>query len=113
MNALDSGISGLRAYQTQMDIIANNISNVSTVGFKYSRASFADMLSQTVGSVGGEGSPNHSAQVGLGVRIASINRNFSQGVLESTGQNTDLAIEGDGFFMVNKDGQNYLTRAGN
>ena len=114
MKSLDSGISGLRAFQTKMDVIGNNIANVETTGFKSSDVTFSDMLSQTISSGGGsEDSPNSSAQVGLGVRIAAINRDFSQGGLQSTGRATDLSIEGDGFFMVNNGGQNYLTRAGN
>lgn len=114
MKSLNSGISGLRAFQTKMDVIGNNIANVDTVGFKSSRVTFADMLSQTVNSSGqNENSPQSGTQVGLGVRIASIDRDFNQGGLQSTGRTTDLAIEGNGFFMVNENGRDLLTRAGN
>lgn len=114
MKSLNSGVSGLRAFQTKMDIIGNNIANVETSGFKASNISFSEMLSQEVGSGGGsESAPSASNQVGLGVRIASINRDFSQGGLQSTGRATDMAIEGDGFFMVSEGNQQYLTRAGN
>ena len=114
MKSLNSGVSGLQAFQTKMDVIGNNIANVDTIGFKSSRVSFADMLSQTISSGGGnEDAPQSGAQVGLGVRVASIDRNFNQGGLQTTGKKTDLAIEGDGFFMVNQSGQDLLTRAGN
>ena len=114
MKSLNSGISGLRAFQTKMDVIGNNIANVDTVGFKSSRVTFADMLSQTVNSSGqNENSAQSNVQVGLGVRIASIDRDFNQGGFQSTGRTTDLAIEGNGFFMVNENGRDLLTRAGN
>lgn len=114
MKSLNSGVSGLRGFQTKMDIIGNNIANVETIGFKSSRISFSEMLNQTISSSGGsESAPTSAAQVGLGVRISSISRNFNQGSLQSTGRATDIAIEGDGFFMVSEGEQKYLTRAGN
>ncbi len=114
MKSLNSGVSGLRAFQTKMDIIGNNISNVETSGFKASRISFSEMLNQEVSSGGGsESAPTSGAQVGLGVRISSIDRDFNQGGLQSTGRSTDMAIEGDGFFMVSEGNQQMLTRAGN
>jgi flagellar hook protein FlgE len=113
MKSLNSGVSGLRAFQTKMDIIGNNIANVETSGFKASRISFSEMLNQEIGSGGGsESAPTAGAQVGLGVRIASIDRDFNQGGLQSTGRKTDLAIEGDGFFMVSEGNQQLLTRSG-
>ncbi len=113
MKSLNSGVSALRAFQNKMDVIGNNIANVETTGFKSSDVSFSDQFSQAVGSGGGEDSAFHSAQVGLGVRVASISRDFSQGGLQSTGRKTDLSIEGSGFFMVADGNQNFLTRAGN
>ena len=115
IRSLNSGVSGLRAFQTKMDVIGNNISNVETAGFKSSRVSFAEMMNQRLGRAGGgsESSPQISNQVGLGVRVSSIDRDFSQGALQTTGVGTDLAIEGDGFFMVNDGRQNLMTRAGN
>jgi flagellar hook protein FlgE len=114
MKSLNSGVSGLRAFQTKMDIIGNNIANVETSGFKASRISFSEMLNQEIGSGGGsESAPSASAQVGLGVRISSIDRDFNQGGLQSTGRKTDMAIEGDGFFKVAEGNQEFLTRAGN
>lgn len=114
MKSLNSGVSGLRAFQTKMDVIGNNIANVETTGFKASRISFTEMLNQQVSSGGGSASaPTSGSQVGLGVRIAAIERDFSQGGLQATGRATDMAIEGDGFFMVAEGNQQYLTRAGN
>ncbi|MEX1137484.1 MAG: flagellar hook-basal body complex protein, partial [Balneolales bacterium] len=115
MKSLNSGISGLKAFQTKMDVIGNNIANVDTAGFKSSRVSFSEMLNQQVGSAqGSQDSPQSGSSVGLGVRIAAVQRDFAQGGLETTGRPTDLALEGEGFFMV-KDGggQSMLTRAGN
>jgi flagellar hook protein FlgE len=113
MKSLGSAVSGLRAFQTKMNVIGNNIANVDTPGFKGSDVSFADMFSQSIGSGGGsEDAPNASSQVGLGVNIAAISRDFGHGSLQSTGVDTDLSIKGDGFFIVSNGGQNYLTRAG-
>jgi len=115
IRALNSGISGLRAFQTKMDVIGNNIANVETAGFKSSRVTFSELMNQNMGRSGqaGDSSPQLANQIGLGVRVASIDRDFSQGVMQSTGRTTDLALEGKGFFVVNNQGQNLLTRAGN
>lgn len=115
IKAMNSGVSGLRAFQTKMDVIGNNIANVETVGFKSSRVTFAELMTQRLGRSGqsGDSAPQLSNQIGLGVRVASIDRDFSQGVLNNTGVNTDVAIEGDGFFSVKGESQTYLTRAGN
>lgn len=114
IRSLNSGVSGLRSFQTKMDVIGNNIANVETAGYKSSRVSFSEMMNQNIGrSGGGDSSPQMNNQVGLGVRVSSIDRDFSQGALQTTGRNTDLAIEGSGYFMVNEGGENLLTRAGN
>ena len=115
IRSLNSGVSGLRAFQTKMDVIGNNIANVETAGFKSSRVSFAEMMNQRLGRSGGggESSPQNSNQVGLGVRVSSIDRDFSQGAITTTGVGTDLAIEGDGFFVVSSGNQSLMTRAGN
>jgi len=114
MKSLNSGVSGLRAFQTKMDVIGNNIANVETAGFKSSRVSFSEMLNQTIGSgQGSESSPQASMQVGLGVRISSIDRDFSQGGFQTTGRKTDIALEGNGFFMIKDGNQPLLSRAGN
>lgn len=115
MKSLDSGVSGLRAFQTEMDVIGNNIANVDTTGYKSSRITFAEMLSQQVGGSGtSSGSaPSSGNQIGLGVHVSSIDRNFNQGSLESTGKTTDLALDGNGFFIVRDQNQDLMTRAGN
>ncbi|MCX6640543.1 MAG: flagellar hook-basal body complex protein [bacterium] len=115
MRSLYAGVSGIRNYQTWLDVIGNNIANVNTIGFKSSRATFAEMLTQTLRSAtspgNGFGGVN-PMQIGLGVKIASVDTQFQQGTLESTGNYTDLAIQGDGFFVVTDGIQNYFTRSG-
>ncbi|GAA5522457.1 flagellar basal-body rod protein FlgF [Aliifodinibius salicampi] len=114
IKSLNSGVSGLKSFQTKMDTIGNNIANVDTTGFKSSRVSFSELMNENIGgNSGGESAPSLSNQVGLGVRVASVDRDFSQGTIENTGKTTDLAIEGDGFFVVNNGNQNLMTRAGN
>lgn len=117
MRSLWSGVSGLQAHQVAMDVEGNNISNVNTTGFKYSRADFGTMFSQTVkiatAPTDGRGGSN-PLQIGLGVSVSSTTRIHSQGSVQTTDKNTDVAINGDGFFMVSDDGglTNYLTRSG-
>jgi flagellar hook-basal body protein len=107
MKSLWSGVSGLQAHQIAMDVEGHNISNVNTVGFKYSRANFADMMSQTMkiatspqGDIGGK----NDMQVGLGTNVVSTTKIFSQGSTKNTDKNTDMTIQGDGFFIVSADG---------
>ncbi|HED5989801.1 TPA: flagellar hook protein FlgE [Campylobacter coli] len=117
MRSLWSGVSGLQAHQVAMDVEGNNISNVNTTGFKYSRADFGTMFSQTVkiatAPTDGRGGSN-PLQIGLGVSVSSTTRIHSQGSVQTTYKNTDVAINGDGFFMVSDDGglTRYLTRSG-
>lgn len=117
MRSLWSGVSGLQAHQVAMDVEGNNISNVNTKGFKYSRADFGTMFSQTVkiatAPTDGRGGSN-PLQIGLGVSVSSTTRIHSQGSVQTTNKNTDVAINGDGFFMVSDDGglTRYLTRDG-
>ncbi|EAH4842142.1 flagellar hook protein FlgE [Campylobacter coli] len=117
MRSLWSGVSGLQAHQVAMDVEGNNISNVNTRGFKYSRADFGTMFSQTVkiatAPTDGRGGSN-PLQIGLGVSVSSTTRIHSQGPVQTTNKNTDVAINGDGFFMVSDDGglTRYLTRDG-
>lgn len=114
IKSLNSGVSGLKSFQTKMDTIGNNISNVDTNGFKSSRVTFSELMNENIGgSGGGASAPSLSNQVGLGVRVASVDRDFSQGTIENTGRTTDLAIEGDGYFVVNNGSQDLMTRAGN
>jgi flagellar hook protein FlgE len=108
-SSLFSGISGLSTLGNAMQIIGDNISNVNTVGFKGSRVTFQDVLSQTVATTAG------SAQVGRGTSLADISSTFAQGSFESTDSATDLAIGGEGFFVVrdpNNANNDYYTRAG-
>jgi len=115
LRALYSGITGLRAHQTMVDVTGNNIANVNTAGYKSSGTVFEDTLSQMVNNAGAPGTGmggTNPAQVGLGVRVASILGNFTQGAAQTTGRATDLMMAGDGFFMVRGDGQDLYTRAG-
>jgi flagellar hook protein FlgE len=115
LRSLFSGISGLRAHQQMMDVTGNNIANVNTIGYKSSQAVFQDTLSQMVNAAGapqnGAGGTN-PAQVGLGVRTASIAANFGQGAAQTTGKASDMMIQGDGFFVVRSGGEELYTRAG-
>jgi flagellar hook protein FlgE len=116
MRSLFSGVSGLKTHQTGMDVIGNNIANVNTTGFKSSRATFADMFSQTLtaasagnGDVVGGTNPK---QIGLGSTVASIDLLFTDGSTQSTGKNTDMALQGNGLFVVKQGDQTYYTRNG-
>ena len=115
LRSLYSGISGLRAHQTMLDVTGNNIANVNTAGFKASSTQFQDTLSQmTQGATGpqAETGGSNPAQIGLGVRVAGVTTNFAQGSSQSTGRATDMMISGDGFFVTSKGGQQLFTRAG-
>jgi flagellar hook protein FlgE len=115
LRSLFTGISGLQAHQQMLDVTSNNIANVNTTGFKSSSTVFEDTLSQTIS---GGGAPSaglggtHATQIGLGVQLASTNLNFTQGSNQATGVATNMLINGDGFFVVQKNGQDYYTRAG-
>ena len=115
LRSLFSGISGLRAHQTMLDVTGNNIANVNTTGFKASQVQFQDTLSQVLTNAGaaqnGVGGTN-PAQVGLGVRVAGITTNFQQGAAQLTNRSTDMMISGDGFFVVRKGNEQMYTRAG-
>ena len=115
LRSLFSGISGLRAHQTMLDVTGNNIANVNTTGFKASQTQFQDTLSQVLTNAGaaqdGVGGTN-PAQVGLGVRVAGITTNFQQGAAQLTNRSTDMMISGDGFFVVRKGAEQFYTRAG-
>ena len=116
MRSLYAGVSGLRNHQTKMDVIGNNIANVNTVGFKGSRVTFQDVLSQTVkGASAGNGNRGgtNPMQVGLGMGVASIDTLFTDGSFQPTGKPTDLAIQGQGFFIVTDGTNQFYTRAGN
>lgn len=115
MRSLFSGVAGLKNHQTRMDVIGNNIANVNTIGYKASRVTFEDMLSQTLqgaSSAGnGQGGTN-PMQVGLGSSVASIDTIFTDGSTQSTGKQTDMAISGNGFFILQAGSNEVYTRAG-
>lgn len=115
LRSLYSATSGMAAQQTKLDVAANNIANVATAGFKKSTVQFADTLSQTLKAATGPqadiGGIN-PAQIGLGVKVAAITTQFTQGSAEATGVGTDLMIEGDGFFVIGKGDEVTYTRAG-
>jgi flagellar hook protein FlgE len=106
LNSLYTGISGLNSYGTAMSVIGNNLANVNTVGFKASRITFADIMSQSLSGGAGE------FQIGRGVQINSVVPQFMQGSFESTNSATDLAIGGEGFFLVKDQSGLFYTRAG-
>lgn len=117
--SLDAGVSALNTFSKGIQVIANNISNVNTTGYKGSRAAYADnfsnMLQQAAPSSGtGVGSNLDSLQVGTGVHLAAVAGDFTQGTLTSTGSNADLGISGNGFFRVRDSANNvdYVTRSG-
>ena len=115
LRSMFSAISGLRGHQMMMDVIGNNIANVNTVGFKAGRVNFQDILSQTLHGAtapsGGLGSIN-PAQIGLGMTVAGIDVLQTQGNLQSTGKTTDMAIQGDGFFVESDGANTVYTRDG-
>ncbi len=115
LRSMFSGVTGLRAHQTMMDVIGNNIANLNTVGFKSGRVRFAEQFSQLLqaaspgsGSLGG----TNPIQVGMGTGVSAIDNFFGQGTLENTGLGTDLAIQGDGFFVLGSGQTQQYTRDG-
>jgi flagellar basal-body rod protein FlgG len=118
LRSLYTAATGMEAQQVKMDVIANNLANTGTTGFKRSRAEFEDLLSDTIRSAGppnaAGGAPPSALQVGLGVRTVSTTRSFGQGDMIATHNPLDLAIEGPGFFRVQRpNGEAAYTRAGN
>ncbi|MBP6772038.1 MAG: flagellar hook protein FlgE [Gemmatimonadaceae bacterium] len=116
LRSLYAGVSGLRNNQVRMDVIGNNIANVNTVAFKAGRVTFKEGFAQLLQGAsrppGDQGGIN-PIQIGLGMQIGSIDQIFNQGNLETTGLATDVAIQGDSFFVVRKGNQSFYTRAGN
>lgn len=116
MRSMFAGVSGLRNHQIRMDVIGNNIANVNTMGFKSSRVSFQEVFNQTIRGASapmGQRGGTNPQQVGLGMTVASIDTFQVQGNLQLTGKMTDLAVQGNGFFIMNQDGKRVYTRAGN
>ncbi|MCH5290922.1 MAG: flagellar hook protein FlgE [Treponema sp.] len=115
MRSLYAGVSGLQNHQTRMDVIGNNIANVNTYGFKKGRVDFQDMISQ---QLSGAARPTEELggvnpkEVGLGMSVAAIDTIFTQGNLQSTGVGTDIAIQGNGFFVLKNGDETFYTRAG-
>ncbi|MHB8126799.1 MAG: flagellar hook protein FlgE [Desulfitobacteriaceae bacterium] len=115
MRSLYSAISGLKNHQVKMDVIGDNVANVNTVGYKRSRVSFSTMLSQTMK---GASSPSsiqggtNAIQIGLGTVLGSVDKMMTQGSAQSTGKDTDLMLQGTGFFVMDNGGQIVYTRAG-
>lgn len=115
MRSLYSGVSGLQNHQTRMDVIGNNVSNVNTIGFKKGRVVFQDMISQ---GMRGAARPTEElggvnpVQVGLGMSVAAIDTIHTQGSLQTTGNTTDLAIQGNGFFILRNGAKEFYSRAG-
>jgi flagellar hook protein FlgE len=115
MRSLWAGVSGLTNHQTRMDVLGNNIANVNTTGFKKGRVTFQDMLSQTLS---GAAKPTEEVggvnpqQVGLGMMVSTIDTIHIQGALQSTGVMTDVALQGNGFFILNQGEKSFYTRNG-
>lgn len=116
MRSLYSGVSGLQGFQQEIDVVSNNIANVNTTGFKGSRVTYAtnfsqilDMSRRATDNTGG----TNPKQIGYGIRVASIDKLMNQGSFQNTGKKTDLAIQGEGFFILSNGQRQYYTRAGN
>src|SRR5512138_1052741 len=116
MASLYAGVSGLKNHQVKMDVIGNNIANVNTIGFKAGRVNFQEALVQSYRGAGRPTSVSggtNPLQLGLGMQVATIDNLFQQGGLETTGQITDMAIQGSGFFVLGDNNNNrFYTRAG-
>jgi flagellar hook protein FlgE len=106
LTSLYTAISGMNASGTELSVIGDNIANMNTVGFKGSRVTFGDVLSQSLSGASG------AAQIGRGVLVTSVQPQFAQGSFESTANALDLAVDGDGMFLVNDGTSRYYTRAG-
>jgi flagellar hook protein FlgE len=116
MRSLFAGVSGLRNHQVRMDVIGNNVANVNTVSFKAGRVTFKEGFAQLLQGASrppGDHGGINPIQVGLGMQIGSIDQMFTQGNIETTGVATDVAIQGDSFFVVAKGNQHFYTRSGN
>jgi len=118
VQTLYTAATGMQSLESKLDVIANNLANVGTVGFKRDRANFEDLLYQTEIAPGGEDAAGNQSPTGvyygLGSRVSSVQTNFEQGSFQNTGKQLDLAIAGEGFFQVtDPSGEIYYSRAGN
>ncbi|MBI4299972.1 MAG: flagellar hook protein FlgE [Chloroflexi bacterium] len=119
LRSMFAAISGLKNHQTFLDVIGNNLANVNTVGYKASRVTFQDILSQTMrGASGGEQGTStgvggtNAIQIGLGMALAGVDNIFTAGQLEATNNSNDLALQGDGFFVLTDGSRNFYSRDG-
>lgn len=115
LRSMFSSVVGLRAMQTRMDVIGDNIANVNTPGFKASRVTFSDLFAETLRGASAPGGTTGGAnpmQIGLGTNLASIDQVMTAGTMQLTGRNTDMAIQGGGFFVVTKGAERFFTRSG-
>lgn len=116
IRSMSSALSGLRTHQAMLDVVGNNISNVSTPGFKTSNVVFEDVLSQTLRGAGAPGNTfagTNAAQIGMGVRLVGTSQQMTQGALQRTNRANDMAIQGDGFFVTEVNNERFYTRSGN
>ena len=117
MRSLWTAATGMSAQQTNMDVIANNLANSNTTGYKASRGNFEDIMYQTIVSPGADSSTSSKVptgiQIGMGTRTVSVDKMFQQGNFTETDNKLDLAIQGNGFFKVLRGSQEVYTRAGN
>ena len=103
LRSMYSGISGLKNFQTKLDVVGNNIANVNTFGYKKGRVTFKDLVSQSGGSSSGAGGNvcgTNPKQVGLGASMSTVDNVYNQGALQNTGRVRDVGISGEGFFQV-------------
>jgi flagellar hook protein FlgE len=120
LNSFNSGVAGIKTFSKSLEVIGDNIANVNSTGFKTSRVTNQDSFSETLkfssagGGAGGAGGGTNAMQIGTGSSVASINQQFTQGALTTTGSPADLGITGSGFFQVidPSDSTTYVTRAG-
>jgi flagellar hook protein FlgE len=115
-NSLITGVTGLRVNQQMLDVVGNNLANSNTTGFKSQRVRFGDLVYQTLNQAATSSSPNvggiNPLQIGLGAKVAAIDSNLAQGSLESTNNDLDMAIQGNGYFVANNGLVDQYTRAG-
>ncbi|HWH33280.1 MAG TPA: flagellar hook-basal body complex protein, partial [Egibacteraceae bacterium] len=115
LRSMFAAVSGLRSHQTMMDVVGNNVANVNTAGFKSSRTTFQDALNQVIrgsSAVSDDRAGTNPMQIGLGSQVTAVDQVFGQGSIQLTGRNTDLAIQGEGFFMMRIGEQTFYSRAG-
>ncbi len=116
LRSMYSGIGGMKSFQTKLDVIGNNIANVNTYGYKKGRTTFKDLVSQQIAGASAPANDKggiNPKQVGLGGQLATIDTIHTQGSLQTTARPLDLAISGDGYFIVNDGANDFVTRAGN